>query len=128
MDEYIVDREDLAQFTAKHLLNQIGLDITGEVTIKNHLLFEEQISKLITPSTSIKLKEQLSNREVIQLTTETISRIEEECEGYVDKDILIYKMRDEHQIPQEETEKIIKNLIQKGVIYEPKKDMLKIVK
>ena len=60
-----------------------------------------------------------SDRDKIQRVTEEIKLLEEEFAGDAPLNILITNMNEKYNVSQEKTEQIVRNLIQKGVIYEP---------
>ena len=60
-----------------------------------------------------------SDRDKIQRVTEEIKLLEEEFGGDAPLNVLISNMSDKYGVSQDKTEQIVKNLIQKGVIYQP---------
>ena len=60
-----------------------------------------------------------SDRDKIQRVTEEIKLLEEEFAGDAPLNVLITNMNEKFNVSQEKTEQIVRNLIQKGVIYEP---------
>jgi replicative DNA helicase Mcm len=60
-----------------------------------------------------------SDRDKIQRVTEEIKLLEEEYAGQAPLNVLISNMSDKYNVSQEKTEQIVRNLVQKGVIYEP---------
>ena len=60
-----------------------------------------------------------SDREKIHRVTEEIKLLEEEYGGEAPLNVLITNMSDKYNVSQEKTEQIVRNLVQKGVIYEP---------
>ena len=55
----------------------------------------------------------------IKIVSEEIKFLEEEYGGQAPLNVLISNMSDKHGISEDKTEQIIRNLVQKGVIYEP---------
>ena len=60
-----------------------------------------------------------SERDKIHIVTEEIKLLEEEYAGNAPLTVLIANMNDKHGVSQDKTEQIVRNLVQKGVIYEP---------
>ena len=60
-----------------------------------------------------------SERDKIKIVSEEIKFLEEEYGGQAPLNVLISNMSDKHGISEDKTEQIIRNLVQKGVIYEP---------
>ena len=60
-----------------------------------------------------------SDRDKIQRVTEEIKLLEEEFAGDAPLNVLITNMSEKYGVSQDKTEQIVKNLKQKGVIYEP---------
>ena len=60
-----------------------------------------------------------SDRDKIQRVTEEIKLLEEEFAGDAPLNVLITNMSDKYGVSQDKTEQIVRNLKQKGVIYEP---------
>ena len=60
-----------------------------------------------------------SDRDKIQIVTEAIRNLEEEFGGNAPLNVLVEKMSEEYSISEDKTEQIVRNLVQKGVIYEP---------
>ena len=59
-----------------------------------------------------------SERDKIKIVSEEIKFLEEEYGGQAPLNVLISNMSDKHGISEDKTEQIIRNLVQKGVIYE----------
>ena len=100
-----VDREDAEKAVNLQMacLKKIGVDPdTGEMDI--------DIVSGGTPK---------SDRDKIQIVTEEIRNLEEEFGGNAPLNVLVEKMSDEYGISEDKTEQIVRNLVQKGVIYEP---------
>ncbi len=60
-----------------------------------------------------------SERDKIKLVSEEIKHLEEEYGGQAPLNVLISNMSDNHGISEDKTEEIVRNLVQKGVIYQP---------
>ncbi len=60
-----------------------------------------------------------SDRDKIQRVTEEIKLLEEEYAGQAPLNVLISNMSEKYNVSEDKTEQIVKNLIQKGVIYQP---------
>ena len=60
-----------------------------------------------------------SERDKIHIVTEEIKLLEEEFAGDAPLTVLIANMSDKHGMSQDKTEQIVRNLVQKGVIYQP---------
>jgi replicative DNA helicase Mcm len=60
-----------------------------------------------------------SDRDKIQRVTEEIKELEEQHGGEAPLTVLISNMSDKYGVSEEKTEQIVRNLVQKGVIYEP---------
>ena len=100
-----VDREDAEKAVNLQMacLKKIGVDPdTGEMDI--------DIVSGGTPK---------SDRDKIQIVTEAIRNLEEEFGGNAPLNVLVEKMSEEYSISEDKTEQIVRNLVQKGVIYEP---------
>ena len=51
--------------------------------------------------------------------TEEIKALEEEFAGNAPLNVLLSNMSDKYGVSEDKTEQIVKNLVQKGVIYQP---------
>ena len=60
-----------------------------------------------------------SDRDKIQTVTEEIKLLEEEFAGNAPLNVLLSNMSEKHGVSEDKTEQIVKNLVQKGVIYQP---------
>jgi len=60
-----------------------------------------------------------SERDKMQKVTEEIALLEEEYAGNAPVNVLISNMEEKYNVSQDKVENIIRNLRQKGVIYEP---------
>ena len=60
-----------------------------------------------------------SDRDKIQKVTEEIALLEEEYAGNAPLNVLLSNMKDKYDLSEDKVENIIRNLKQKGVIYEP---------
>ena len=60
-----------------------------------------------------------SDRDKIQKVTEEIKLLEEEFAGDAPLNVLLSNMSDKYGVSEDKTEQIVRNLKQKGVIYEP---------
>ena len=60
-----------------------------------------------------------SDRDKIQTVTEEIKRLQEEYAGNAPLNVLISNMADNFGVSEDKTEQIVRNLVQKGVIYQP---------
>ena len=60
-----------------------------------------------------------SDRDKIQRVTEEIALLEEEYAGNAPLNVLISNMNEKYGISEDKVESIVRNLRQKGVIYEP---------
>ena len=60
-----------------------------------------------------------SDRDKIQRVTEEIKLLEEEFAGDAPLNVLLSNMSDKYGVSEDKTEQIVRNLIQKGVIYQP---------
>ena len=60
-----------------------------------------------------------SDRDKIQRVTEEIKLLEEEFAGNAPLNVLLSNMSEKYNVSEDKTEQIIRNLVQKGVIYEP---------
>ena len=60
-----------------------------------------------------------SDRDKIQRVTEEIKLLEEEYAGNAPLNVLISNMSDKYGVSEDKTEQIVRNLVQKGVIYQP---------
>ena len=60
-----------------------------------------------------------SDRDKIQRVTEEIKLLEEEYAGDAPLNVLLSNMSEKYGVSEDKTEQIVRNLIQKGVIYEP---------
>ena len=60
-----------------------------------------------------------SDRDKIQKVTEEIALLEEEFAGDAPLNVLISNMNEKYGMSEDKTEQIVRNLRQKGVIYEP---------
>ncbi|WP_432645517.1 minichromosome maintenance protein MCM [Methanobrevibacter sp.] len=100
-----VDKEDAEKAVRLQLacLKEVGVDPeTGEL--------DADIVSGGTPK---------SDRDKIQRVTEEIKQLEEEYAGQAPLNILLSNMNDKYGVSEDKTEQIIKNLVQKGVIYQP---------
>lgn len=101
-----VDREDAEKAVRLQLscLKEVGVDPeTGEM--------DADIVSGGTPK---------SDRDKIQRVTEEIKLLEEEYAGDAPLNMLISNMSDKYNVSEDKTEQIVRNLVQKGVIYEPR--------
>ena len=60
-----------------------------------------------------------SDRDKIQRVTEEIKLLEEEYAGNAPLNVLISNMSEKYGVSEDKTEQIVRNLVQKGVIYQP---------
>ena len=60
-----------------------------------------------------------SDRDKIQRVTDEIRLLEEEYAGDAPLNVLLSNMSEKYGVSEDKTEQIIRNLIQKGVIYQP---------
>lgn len=100
-----VDKEDAEKAVKLTLfcLKDVGVDPeTGEI--------DAEVLSGGTPK---------SARDKIQKVTEEIKLLEEEYAGNAPLNVLISNMSDKYGVSEEKTEEIIRNLVQKGVIYQP---------
>ena len=101
-----VDREDAEKAVRLQMacLKEIGVDPeTGEM--------DADIVSGGTPK---------SDRDKIQRVTDEIKLLEEEYAGDAPLNVLLSNMNDKYGVSEDKTEQILRNLIQKGVIYEPR--------
>ena len=100
-----VEREDAEKAVRLQMacLKEVGVDPeTGEI--------DSDIVSGGTPK---------SDRDKIKLVTEEIKQLEEEYNGEAPLNVILSHMSDKYGVSEDKTEQIIKNLRQKGVIYEP---------
>ncbi|MEE0939018.1 minichromosome maintenance protein MCM [Methanobrevibacter sp.] len=100
-----VDKEDAQKAVALQMacLKEVGVDPeTGEMDI--------EVMEGRTPK---------SDRDKIQRVTEEIALLEEEYAGNAPLNVLISNMNEKYGISEDKVESIVRNLRQKGVIYEP---------
>ncbi len=100
-----VDKEDAEKAVRLQMacLKEIGVDPdTGEIDV--------DIVSGGTPK---------SDRDKIQRVTEEIKLLEEEYAGNAPLNVLISNMSDKYGVSEDKTEQIVRNLVQKGVIYQP---------
>ena len=100
-----VDKEDAEKAVRLQMacLKKVGVDPeTGEMDI--------EIMEGRTPK---------SDRDKIQRVTEEIALLEEEYAGNAPLNVLISNMNEKYGVSEEKVENIVRNLQQKGVIYEP---------
>ena len=100
-----VEREDAEKAVRLQMacLKEVGVDPeTGEI--------DSDIVSGGTPK---------SDRDKIKLVTEEIKQLEEEYNGEAPLNVILSNMSDKYGVSEDKTEQIIKNLRQKGVIYEP---------
>ena len=96
------DAEKAVQLQMK-CLKEVGVDPeTGEL--------DADIVSGVTPK---------SDRDKIQRVTEEIKLLEEEYGGTAPLNVLISNMSDKYSVSEDKTEQIVRNLVQKGVIYQP---------
>ena len=100
-----VEREDAEKAVRLQMacLKEVGVDPeTGEIN-----------SDIVSGGTP------KSDRDKIKLVTEEIKQLEEEYNGEAPLNVILSNMSDKYGVSEDKTEQIIKNLRQKGVIYEP---------
>ncbi|WP_458454115.1 minichromosome maintenance protein MCM [Methanobrevibacter sp.] len=100
-----VDKEDAEKAVRLQMacLKEIGVDPdTGEMDV--------DIVSGGTPK---------SDRDKIQRVTEEIKLLEEEYAGNAPLNVLISNMSDKYGVSEDKTEQIVRNLVQKGIIYQP---------
>ena len=100
-----VEREDAEKAVRLQMacLKEVGVDPeTGEI--------DSDIVSGGTPK---------SDRDKIKLVTEEIKQLEEEYNGEAPLNVILSNMSYKYGVSEDKTEQIIKNLRQKGVIYEP---------
>ena len=100
-----VEREDAEKAVRLQMacLKEVGVDPeTGEI--------DSDIVSGGTPK---------SDRDKIKLVTEEIKQLEEEYNGEAPLNVILSHMSDKYGVSEDKTEQSIKNLRQKGVIYEP---------
>ena len=100
-----VDREDAEKAVRLQMacLKDVGVDPdTGEIDV--------DIIGGGTPK---------SDRDKIQRVTDEIKLLEEEYAGEAPLNVLLSNMSDKYGVSEDKTEQIIRNLTQKGVIYQP---------
>lgn len=108
-----VDKEDAEKAVRLQMacLKEVGVDPeTGEI--------DADIVSGGTPK---------SDRDKIQRVTDEIKLLEEEYAGQAPSNVLISNMSDKYGLSEDKTEQIIKNLIQKGVIYQPTNGYFRLV-
>jgi replicative DNA helicase Mcm len=106
-----VDKEDAERAVRLQLacLKEVGVDPeTGEIDIDK---VEGRTPK--------------SDRDKLQRVLEEIGELEEEYHDKAPLNVLISNMADKHGISEDKVENILKNLKQKGVIYEPTQGYIK---
>ena len=100
-----VDKEDAEKAVRLQMacLREVGVDPeTGEI--------DADIVSGGTPK---------SDRDKIQRVTDEIKNLEEEYAGQAPLNVLLSNMSEKYGVSEDKTEQIIKNLVQKGVIYQP---------
>jgi len=100
-----VDKEDAERAVRLQMacLKEIGVDPeTGEI--------DADIVSGGTPK---------SDRDKIQTVTEEIKLLEEEFAGNAPLNVLLSNMSEKYGVSEDKTEQIVRNLVQKGVIYQP---------
>ena len=108
-----VDKEDAEKAVRLQMacLKEVGVDPeTGEIDV--------DIIGGGTPK---------SDRDKIQKVTEEIELLQEEYAGNAPLNVLISNMADKYDVSQEKVEEIVRNLRQKGVIYEPTHGQYRII-
>jgi replicative DNA helicase Mcm len=60
-----------------------------------------------------------SDRDKIQRVTEEIKLLEEEYAGQAPLNVLLSNMSEKYGVSEDKTEQILRNLVHKGVIYQP---------
>ncbi|KZX12377.1 minichromosome maintenance protein MCM [Methanobrevibacter oralis] len=106
-----VDREDAQRAVELQLacLKEVGVDPeTGE--------FDVEVIEGRTPK---------SERDKMQRITEEVAMLEEEFAGTAPLNVLISNMIDKYDISEDKVENIVRNLKQKGILYEPSAGYLK---
>lgn len=106
-----VDREDAQRAVELQLacLKEVGVDPeTGE--------FDVEVIEGRTPK---------SERDKMQRITEEVTMLEEEFAGTAPLNVLISNMIDKYDISEDKVENIVRNLKQKGILYEPSAGYLK---
>ena len=101
----VVEREDAQKAVDLTLfcLKDVGVDPeTGEI--------DAEVMSGGTPK---------SDRDKIQRVTDEIKLLEEEYAGQAPLNVLLSNMSDKYGVSEDKTEQIIRNLVQKGVIYQP---------
>ena len=66
-----------------------------------------------------------SERDKMQRITEEVAMLEEEFAGTAPLNVLISNMIDKYDISEDKVENIVRNLKQKGILYEPSAGYLK---
>ena len=100
-----VDKEDAEKAVRLQMacLKEVGVDPdTGEIDV--------DIVSGVTPK---------SDRDKIQRVTEEIKLLEEEFAGQAPLDVLLSNMSEKYGVSEDKTEQILRNLVHKGVIYQP---------
>jgi len=100
-----VDKEDAERAVKLQMacLKEIGVDPeTGKIDV--------EVLEGGTPK---------SDRDKIQRVTEEIKLLEEEFAGNAPLNVLLSNMSDKYGVSEDKTEQIVRNLVQKGVIYQP---------
>lgn len=100
-----VDKEDAEKAVRLQMacLKEVGVDPeTGEL--------DAEVMSGGTPK---------SDRDKIQRVTDEIKLLEEEYAGNAPLNVLLSNMSDKYGVSEDKTEQIIRNLVQKGVIYQP---------
>ena len=100
-----VDKEDAEKAVRLQMacLKEVGVDPeTGEI--------DADIVSGGTPK---------SDRDKIQRVTDEIRLLEEEFGGDAPLNVLLSNMSDKYGVSEDKTEQIVRNLVQKGVIYQP---------
>ena len=108
-----VDKEDAEKAVRLQMacLKEVGVDPeTGEIDV--------DIIGGGTPK---------SDRDKIKKVTEEIELLQEEYAGNAPLNVLITNMADKYNVSQEKVEEIVRNLRQKGVIYEPATGQYRII-
>ena len=68
-----------------------------------------------------------SERDKIRVVTDEIKLLEEEYAGNAPLNVLLSNMSEKHGVSEDKTEQIVKNLVQKGVLYQPIKGYFRLV-
>lgn len=136
LEEYYINKEDLAYMISVNVLKQLGLELKDKDVVKivDEELFESNLTDVLD-GTVLKVNN-IDNNEInytnskweFEVVTNEIRIIQEDFPtGEAPLNVLLVNLNDKYNMIEEKVNQIIKILLKRGVIYNSNKDSFKVV-